>query len=63
MAELLIPLVVLLLGELAGLLVVVSVRGADLFLLWSPRAKADPLANATSVVMRNMGASLRIKPP
>jgi hypothetical protein len=56
-AELLMPLV-LLLGVLDE--VVVDVRGAALFLPWSPSANAEPLANATSVVTRNIGASLRI---
>ena len=46
---------------LVGVLVVgVFVLGADLFLLWSPRANADPLASATIDVMTNIGASLRI---
>ena len=58
MAELLMPFV-LLLGAVDDE-VVVSVRGAALFLLWSPSANAEPLANATSVVIRNIGASLRI---
>ena len=39
---------------------VVVVLGAPLFLLWLPRANADPLASAMIDVMTNIGASLRI---
>ena len=39
---------------------VVVVLGAPLFLLWLPKANADPLASATIDVMTNIGASLRI---
>jgi hypothetical protein len=45
---------------LGAVLVVGFVPGADLFLLWSPKANADPLASATIDVMTNIGASLRI---
>ena len=47
-------------GFAVVLVVGLLVLGADLFLLWSPRANADPLASATIDVMTNIGASLRI---
>ncbi len=46
--------------EGAVVVVLVVVFGAALFLLWSPRANAEPLASATRDVIRTIGASLRI---
>ena len=46
--------------ELVLLWVVVSVCGEFLFFFMSPRAIAEPLARATTVVRTNAGASLRI---
>jgi hypothetical protein len=40
--------------------VLLLVFGELLFLLWSPSARAEPLASATIEVKMNAGASLRI---
>ena len=55
------PLEELLEGEVVC--VVVSVFGAALFLLWLPRANADPLARAMMDDAMKTGASLRMGPP